>query len=567
MSSPVAPADSARPLPLPGAGDTIAALATPAGRGALAVIRLSGGDAHAVASRVVHPWRDEPRSAYLATLSDPETGAVIDRPVVTVYAAPRSYTGEDLVELSVHGGQLVPVLALAALLAAGAREALPGEFTRRAVANGKLDLLQAEGVGDLIDAQSRAMHHAALGQLEGSLSRRIAALRAATIGLEALIAYDIDFPEEDDGPIPAERVERGIADLLSALDALIATAATGEMIRRGALVVIAGAPNAGKSSLFNALLGSTRAIVTDIPGTTRDAIEAVADIGSWPVRLVDTAGLRETSDVVERLGIEVSERYLSSADVVLACGETEESLSLTASRVRSLTSAPVLLARTKSDLVSNSYQCGPAQAGGAGSDIVPNGDQSGRCGGGDGLRPGVELVASSDQVARLATAGPAGADDSLVASRDQIATSGARRGRAAGVTGVTGAAGTRVAVSAATGAGLGALTEAMAHLIAERYDRRHAGGDAGPAPRPGSGPGQGSEPGAALLTRERHRIAVQRARDEVAGFERAWRERSLPATVAAVHLHAAATALESLIGGVDVEDVLDRVFSDFCVGK
>ena len=542
-----APASGAgSPLPLAGAGDTIAALATPTGRGALAVIRLSGPDAHAVAARVVRPWRAEPRSAYLAALYDPESGAVIDRPVVTVYAAPRSYTGEDLVELSVHGGQLVPVLALAAILAAGAREALPGEFTRRSVANGKMDILQAEGVGDLIDAQSRAMHHAALGQLEGSLSRRIAALRDAIIGLEALIAYDIDFPEEDDGPIPAERVERGIAELTAALDALLATAATGEMIRRGALVVIAGAPNAGKSSLFNALLGSTRAIVTDVPGTTRDAIEAVADIGSWPVRLVDTAGLRDTSDVVERLGIEVSERYLGSADAVLACGETEESLAFTVSRVRAHTSAPVLLARTKADLVPSSYQYASDGAGAGVADIVSYRDELSVPEAGGAQGAGENLVTNGDEYATAAGPGDATAPGQLVTTGDELRSPGVDPGSAA-------ASGPAVAVSAATGEGLGALAEAMARLLAQRFGQPRAEVGAGAA--------------VPLLTRERHRIAVQRARDEVAGFERAWRDESLPATVAAVHLHSAATALESLIGGVDVEDVLDRVFSDFCVGK
>lgn len=499
------------PLPLPGAGDTVAALATPAGRGALAVIRLSGPDAHSVAARVVNPWRSEPRTTYLATLRDPASGKVIDHPVVTVYAAPRSYTGEDLVELSVHGGELVPVLALGALLGAGAREALPGEFTRRAVANGKMDVLQAEGVGDLIDAQSRAMHDAAIGQLEGSLSRRIGALRDAVIGLESLIAYDIDFPEEDDGPIPAHRVERGIAELIEALDALLATAQAGEMLRRGALVVIAGAPNAGKSSLFNAILGSTRAIVTDIPGTTRDAIEAMADVGSWPVRLVDTAGLRETGDVVERLGIEVSERYLGSADAVLACGDTDESLALTASRVRTLTAAPVIMIRTKSDLEPERYQSMAAR------------------------RP-------VDAQREESAAGQ------LVARRDYHSTRALGRGSEEG-----GAEGPAVAVSATSGAGLGALADALGRLLAERYGEPgdHVRGDRA----------------APLLTRERHRVAVERARSEVADFARTWREGSLPATVAAVHLHAAATALESLIGGVDVEDVLDRIFSDFCVGK
>ncbi len=502
------------PRPLPGAGETIAALATPTGRGALAVIRLSGPDAHAIASRVVSPWRPEPRAARLATLRDPASGKVIDHPVVTVYTAPRSYTGEDLVELSVHGGEVVPVLALGALLAAGAREALPGEFTRRAVANGKMDVLQAEGVGDLIDAQSRAMHDAAIGQLEGSLSRRIATLRDAVIGLESLIAYDIDFPEEDDGPIPAERVERGITDLLDALDALLATAATGEILRRGALVVIAGAPNAGKSSLFNALLGSTRAIVTEIPGTTRDAIEAVADVGSWPVRLVDTAGLRETGDVVERLGIEVSERYLADADAVLACGESDESLAFTASRVRSLTAAPVVMVRTKADLVAISYEKEQAVVAGGSS---PEGES------------GEQLVSNRHYIGELAT--------------DAVARPAADRR----------AHGAPVAVSAATGAGLGELADALSRLLTDRYGA--ARGDVR---------GDRSAP---LLTRERHRVAVERSREEVAEFARAWREGSLPATVAAVHLHAAAAALESLIGGVDVEDVLERIFSDFCVGK
>ncbi|MBX6333091.1 MAG: tRNA uridine-5-carboxymethylaminomethyl(34) synthesis GTPase MnmE, partial [Gemmatimonadaceae bacterium] len=343
---------SAVPLVLPGADDTIVAIATPPGRGALAVLRVSGRDAYAVASRVLTPWRAEARRAYLASLCDPATGRVIDRPVVTVYAGPRSYTGEDLVEVSVHGGAVVPALALGAMLAAGAREALPGEFTRRAVANGKMDLLQAEAIADLVDAQSRAMHSVAVDQLEGSLSRRIASLRESLLQLEAMIAYDIDFPDEDDGPISRSEVAAAAERVIGALDALLGTAHTGEVVRRGAVVVIAGAPNAGKSSLFNALVGSTRAIVTDVPGTTRDAIEAVLDVGAWPVRLVDTAGLREASDVVERLGIEVSERYLRGADVVLACGDDDAQLAETIQRVEQLSPAAIIPVRTKCDIVS-----------------------------------------------------------------------------------------------------------------------------------------------------------------------------------------------------------------------
>lgn len=473
---------------LPGAEDTIVALATPPGRGALAVVRLSGRDAHAIAERVLHPWRATPRMAYRTALRDPTSGALVDRPVVTVYEAPRSYTGEHMVELSLHGGELTPALALAALLAAGAREALPGEFTRRAVVNGKLDILQAEAVADVVDARSRAMHHAALAQLDGGLSRRITALRDAILHLEALIAYDIDFPEEDHGPIPPAQIDAAIRDSLAALDALLATAGAGELIRRGAVVVIAGAPNAGKSSLFNALLGVTRAIVTEVPGTTRDAIEAVMDVGPWPVRLVDTAGLRETADVVERLGIEVSERYLAGADVVLACGEDAASLAATLARVGALTAAPVLAVRTKADLVSD-------------SDYLREGD---------GADAGAYLVTDRQ---------------------------------------ITAAVSTRpLPVSTVTGRGLEALVAALADVLTTLHGGHHR--DDVP-----------------LLTRERHRIAVTRARDELAEFARVWEARTLPPTVAAVHVRAAVGALEALIGAVDVDDVLDRVFSTFCVGK
>lgn len=451
---------------LPGAEDTIVALATAAGRGAIAVVRLSGSRAHAIARQVVEPFHDSPGRAYRATLRDPASGEVIDRPVVTVYRGPRSYTGEDLVEFALHGGSLVPALVTEALLAAGARQALAGEFTRRAVAHGKMDMLQAEAVADLVDAGSRAMHRTAIGQLDGSLSRRIAFLRDRVLALEALLAYDIDFPEEDEGPVDPERIRAGVAELLSALDALLATARTGEVVRDGALVVIAGLPNAGKSSLFNALLGRARAIVTAVPGTTRDAIEAVLEVGDWPVRLVDTAGLRESADVVERLGIEVSERYLRDADVVLACGESAAALRAARARVGALTAAAVLDVRTKSDLV---------------------------------------------------------ADDDLIA------------------------ADAAVAVSARTGDGLAALGARLAALVAARH-----GGGAAEAP---------------LLTRARHRIAVERARDEVARFALAWADAGVPAVVAAVHLRAGVAALDELIGVVDVEHVLDRVFASFCVGK
>jgi len=310
---------------VPEATDTIVAIATPPGRGALSLVRVSGPRAHDIGRTTLSRWPGRPREAVRSEVRD-ANGTALDQVIVVRYDAPASFTGEDSFEMSTHGGLVVPTTVVAAVLAGGARLALPGEFTRRAVLNGKLDILQAEATADLIAAGSRAAQRVALHQLDGGLSRRIATLRDQVIGIEALIAYDIDFPEEDDGPIAPARTLAALDSLESGLRQLLATARGGELVREGALVVLAGAPNVGKSSLFNALLGRSRAIVTPIPGTTRDALEAVIDAEPWPIRLVDTAGLRPTSDPVERLGIEVSESYVRSAAVLLCCGEDAEAL-------------------------------------------------------------------------------------------------------------------------------------------------------------------------------------------------------------------------------------------------
>ena len=301
--------------------DLICALATPPGRAALALIRLSGRGAFDAARRVLRWQSDrvpEPRRACLASFHEVD-GSPFDEGIVIFFPGPGSYTGEDLVEFTCHGGLLSSGQLLAALGAAGARLAHPGEFTRRAVAHGKIDLIQAESIADLIDATTRAQGRAALRQLSGGLSGRLTELRGHLVDLLALLAYDIDFPEEDDGPVDRGAVTAALQICANAIASLLETAGLGERVRRGALVVIAGRPNAGKSSLFNALLGTERALVTEIPGTTRDTIEADLDLDGYAVRIADTAGLRASNDRIEQLGVEVSRRYLGAADLVLLC--------------------------------------------------------------------------------------------------------------------------------------------------------------------------------------------------------------------------------------------------------
>jgi tRNA modification GTPase len=241
---------------------------------------------------------------------------------------------------------------VAALIAHGARPALQGEFTRRAVVNGKLDILQAEAINDLINAESSCGAQLALAQLEGGLSRRVTHLRAEILELEALITYEMDFPDEDDGPIATEKIRAAAARVASSLRSLIGTAPVGEIVRTGATVVIAGVPNVGKSSLFNSLIGHQRAIVADVPGTTRDALEAVLDASPYPLRLVDTAGIRETGDFIDRLGIEVSRDYIKRADVVLACGDSTANVGIAVDASRVVSKAPIVRVRTKSDLLN-----------------------------------------------------------------------------------------------------------------------------------------------------------------------------------------------------------------------
>ncbi|HEX8431518.1 MAG TPA: tRNA uridine-5-carboxymethylaminomethyl(34) synthesis GTPase MnmE, partial [Longimicrobium sp.] len=335
----------------PFSSDTIAAIATAPGRGAVAMLRVCGPGALDILRRVAPALRDPtPRMQQLAALRHPESGELLDRGLVTWFPAPGSYTGDDTVEITTHGGVLTPQLVLDALLAAGSRPAEPGEFTRRAYLNGKLDLLQAEAVLDLIEGRSRALHRAAVHQLERGLSRQITELRESIIAAEALIVYSIDFPEEDEPPVPPARIRAAAAEVLARIGRLLDTAPEGELLREGALTVLAGRPNSGKSSLFNALLGTERAIVTEIPGTTRDALEATLSIDGYPFRLADTAGLRETDDRVEGMGIEVARRYLAAAELVLFCVEAGREIGPDeAEFLAGIDPARTLLVRTKAD--------------------------------------------------------------------------------------------------------------------------------------------------------------------------------------------------------------------------
>ena len=468
--------------------DTITALATPPGRGALAVVRLSGPGAADLIAELAVGWvgTSRPREAVLTRLRDPVGQRLLDHALVTYFPAPASYTGEDLVEISTHGGVLVPALVLAALERAGARPAAPGEFTQRAYLNGKLDLLQAEGIRDLVDAGSEASQQAALHQVEGGLSAKLVEMRERLVGLEALLVHHLDFPEEDDPPVPLQEIMDAGDELAGALRKLLGTAPEGELLREGALVVLAGRPNSGKSSLFNSLLGIERAIVTERPGTTRDALEASVAFEGYPFRLVDTAGLREGGGEVEQLGIEVARRYLRHAEVVLLCvsgewgwGPEEEAFMAELSG-----RTPVVLLRTKAD----------------------------------------RFMELEDDASMEASGAVAGEE---LAGRDRVHEV--------------------LQVSVVDGRGLERLRRVLRDLVFQGL----------------AAMGGVHEP---LLTRRRQADGVRRALSEVAAFAKALRS-GMPAEVAATHLRPAETALEELLGVISPDDILDRVFADFCIGK
>ena len=460
--------------------DTIAAVSTAPGPGAVALVRLSGSRASEILGALTPDYNNtvRPRSPRLLHIREPQSGDLLDAAVVTAFCGPSSYTGEDMVEISCHGGRLVPSLILEACLACGARMAEPGEFTQRAVLHGKMDLIQAEAVLDLVEGRSRALHGSAVFQLERGLSLRIAEARAEMIGLEAHLVHHIDFPEEDEAPVSVEKVLAVASELRNRLEQLLATAPEGELLREGALTVLAGPPNSGKSSLYNALLGEERAIVTEVPGTTRDALEVTVSLGGFPFRLVDTAGMREADDLVERLGIEVARRYLDRADLVLLCVEAGERLEAgERAFLKELAGTPVVLLRTKSDLVPQGYD------------------------------PGSDYVECDAE------------------------TLGAREA---------------LDISVADGTGLGELKKLLPSLVYGGLVRTGV-----------------SVP---VLTRRRQTEGIRSASDHLTTFMEEL-ENGVPAEMAATHLRPAETALEELLGVISTDQILERIFRNFCIGK
>jgi tRNA modification GTPase len=456
--------------------DTIAAVSTPPGKGAISIIRMSGEHAFDVAATLFRPdtgaLPEKPaRGVMVGILYDPGRNRRIDRAVLLTFPGPGSYTGEDVVEFHCHGGDITPQLVLRALLEAGCRQAEKGEFTLRAYLNDRIDLLQAESVLDVIEAGSEFAQREAVLRLEGSLSRIIDEVREGVLALCAKVEYFIDFPEEDE-PLEGLEGERERAtSLIGKVNHLLETALDREIVNRGALTVIAGAPNVGKSSLFNLLLETERAIVTPQAGTTRDAVEASLDLGDVPILLVDTAGLHHATETIEVKGIEFTKRYLERADVIIFVLEANRN-------------------PTEDEL-----------------DFL--GDYRNRC---------VVVVNKSDLGVTFNTS-----------SLEGNVTEGPA-----------------VIMSCLRRTGINNLLSAVARTAGLAF-------------------GVGRQEGPSITIRARHRAGLTRARDGFLRFRDGLSE--LPPEVLAIELREACSALEELTGKITTDDILDRIFDEFCVGK
>lgn len=300
--------------------DTIAAISTPIGEGGISIVRMSGEDAIKIANKVFY-GKDLTKVAshtiHYGHIVDPKTSKVIDEAMVTVLKAPKTFTREDVVEINCHGGIVVTNHILQLLLANGARMADPGEFTKRAFVNGRIDLTQAEGVMDVIRAKTDKARQVAVGQLAGSLMTKIRSMRQKILDTLANVEVNIDYPEYDADQVTAKQMSDTAKDVIEKIDQLLKTSQEGTILRNGLATAIVGQPNVGKSSLLNYLTKSDKAIVTDVAGTTRDTLEEYVSVKGVPLKLIDTAGIHETDDKVEKIGVQRSEKALDQADLVL----------------------------------------------------------------------------------------------------------------------------------------------------------------------------------------------------------------------------------------------------------
>lgn len=467
--------------------DTIAAVATPPGEAGIGIIRISGPAAVDIAGGLFRPaahrdWRSGPGyRLYYGHVVDPGTGDTVDEVLLSLMRAPRSYTREDVVEINGHGG-IVPLRRILQLvLDSGARLAEPGEFTRRAFLNGRLDLVQAEAILDVIRARTGDSLKVALGQLRGALSERIGTLRDALLQVLAEIEAGIDFPEEED--VPETLVENLVGRLAAAEDgcaALLTGADAGRVYREGLGVAIVGKPNVGKSSLLNALLRESRAIVTEVPGTTRDVIEETVNVRGLPLRLLDTAGLRETEDAVERVGVARTRAVIGEADLVLVVLDA-------ASGLREEDREVLVLAGGKPSVVLINK-----------IDLAPD---------------GIEVA----QVRALT-----GDRDGNDAEDPPVLRVSIREGR-----------------------GLDELEETIAGLV--------FGGQI-----------TGSQ--AVFISNVRHKTVLERARRHLREA-RAALTGGLPLEMAVIDIRNALDAFGEITGVTVTDDLLDRIFADFCIGK
>jgi tRNA modification GTPase len=304
--------------------NTIVALATPLGRSGIGVIRLSGPDALAIAQSLSSESELKPRFAHLAEIRNPATGDAIDEAIITYFKAPHSFTGEDVIEISCHGSPVLLRQVIDICLRQDARPAEPGEFSLRALSNGRMNLAQAEAIRDLIDAQTAASVRQAVRQLRGEFSNQLQPIKDNLLDVIVILESALEFVEDDLPETQAENIRSSLVEIGENIGKIASTFQAGKLIREGLKVALVGRPNVGKSSLFNSLLGSDRAIVTEIAGTTRDQLHEKFAIDNIPISLIDTAGLRETSDTVESIGVERARRAITDADLVVAMLDASE---------------------------------------------------------------------------------------------------------------------------------------------------------------------------------------------------------------------------------------------------